>query len=297
MLKEYARYSAMCFVLILFGTFQVALAQEDKEVDEKKDARISLAYTNTNNNSPTLTVTIKSRENRVYVGVKDVKVNFYYHEISDEGRLGFSTTNENGESIYEISNDFYLSLDSTNYFSFFATIDDDPIINDNEAEVAITRSKIDLSLEEIDSVKTIKLSISAPDENDELIPAEGIEASIYVKRLFGLLPIAEYEESDEDGIITVELPDDIPGDTDGNILIYAKVDDDSDYGTLIATRQIDWGIPAEIAAVDQPRELWSPGSNAPLYLVFIVNFLVICIWGVIFYLIYQVFRIKKLGVN
>lgn len=284
------------FVLFILCISSSIFSQTDKSESEKKDARLSLSYINTNNDIHQLKITVKSREDRVYVGVGGVAVNFYWKEANEDNKLGTANTNEQGEAVFTINNALFdQELDVP--WLFLAIIENDPLVNDNETETAIIPSQTELVLEELDSVKTVKFTIAAPDENGEVVPIEGVDCGIFIKRLFGLLPIVEYESTDEEGTITVEIPNDIHGESEGKITIYAKVDDHGDYGTLITYRDINWGIPAAIVSSQKPRELWSPGSNAPLYLVFIVSIVVIMIWSVILHLIYQVFRIRKLGIK
>ena len=101
--------------------------------------------------------------------------------------------------------------------------------------------------------------------------------------------------TDEEGYLHFQFPNDIPGDEQGEVTLVARVSDHDEYGTLEAIKTIDWGVPLEVGSGEQERALWASRSNAPLYLIILVNALILGIWGVIAYVIYQLVRIKNLG--
>ena len=78
-------------------------------------------------------------------------------------------------------------------------------------------------------------------------------------------------------------------------MIVAKIEDHEKFGNLEFSRKINWGIPLQIDPEKNARELWSSRANAPVYLIVIVNSMLIGIWGVIFYILFQAYKIIKLG--
>ena len=127
------------------------------------------------------------------------------------------------------------------------------------------RSQTELSLEIEDSTKFIHFFVGAPDSTGSIVPVEDVEARIYVKRLFGLLPVSEdFETTNEEGILTIQFPDDIPGDENGTLNIIAKVTDHDEFGNLIHSKEINWGVPLKVNDKVMSRELWSPSTSAGL---------------------------------
>ena len=292
-------WSLVFFQILILGLMAQSVdATPDQESNEEKQkARLSLSYVNYNNYGPRLNALVRVRVERSYQGVKGVRVDFYHKEISADNKIGFGMTNDAGEAVLGLPDTFYKALDTTDYFTYYAVIEDDAQVMDNDDEINITRSHIELNLEEIDSVKTITFSVSAPGDTVHLVPVEEVEASIFIERLFGFLPVAEFEYTDSDGQIVTEIGNDIPGDEDGNIVIRAVIEDHEEFGTLIATRKINWGLSKSNENHDAVGELWSNADNAPLYLVILITSLVAAIWGVIFYLIMRILQIRKLGIN
>jgi hypothetical protein len=140
------------------------------------------------------------------------------------------------------------------------------------------------------------VSLQAVNEAGELMPIADAEVHLYVQRMFGLLPLsADPETTDENGEVAVEFPAGIPGDTAGNLVIVAQVEDHELFGNLTFSRRINWGKPLEIDMSKSKRQLWASRANAPLYLIFMINAMLIGIWGVIAYIVYQVFLIRKIG--
>jgi len=287
------------FLLFITCTFVISLLGQESGSDsvERTKARISLKYINYNNYGPRLKTTVKTKVGRSYIGVADVRVDYYYQELNEDNYIGYGQTDNMGEVIFGIPDTFRKALDTTDHYTFFARVKDNIQVLDAVKDVEATRSKFILTAEEEDSVKTIVLSINGPGEEEHLSPAPDVEIGIFVKRLFGNLPIGDVEYTNEEGELSIIFPDDIPGDSSGNLIIYAQIDDHEDFGTLIGTTQKKWGTLPNNHNDSEARELWSVGSNAPLFLVVIVSLLVTIVWGIIVYLLYEVFRIKKIGLN
>lgn len=123
-------------------------------------------------------------------------------------------------------------------------------------------------------------------------PVADVAVKLYVKRLFGLLQIGKDITTDESGIASFEFPSDIPLNSDGKLLVIAKVEEDENYGNLETEIQTKIGIAKEKVIIDK-QERSIAGVNAPIY--FIVASLVVFagIWGAIVYVIFLVFKIKK----
>ena len=280
------------FVLMVFILSAGIMSAQEDETASKKKVRISLDYTNTNNIGARLVATVKSKVDKVYENIPNVKVNFYLDEIKESAWLGETITNSKGEAIFIPPETKHGDIQ----FLYLATIEDDEHYEDNDAEIEVEKSFVELKLEEEDSIRTVYFFVGRPDSIGNITPEEEVEVMIYVKRLFGLLPLMEETEiTDEEGMIALEFPSDIRGDEDGMVSIVAKVDEHETFGRLTAVKKIGWGIPLKPDDKINDRELWSARSNAPMSLIVIINAMLIGIWGVIFYVIFQLFKIKKIG--
>lgn len=151
-------------------------------------------------------------------------------------------------------------------------------------------AKLDISFSEKDSVKTITAKLT---HADNAVP--GIDIHFYAKKSFGLLPLeGDNITTDDNGESTIDFPTDLPGDASGNVVVIAKVEDDEKLGTVEAAKTINWGVPSKPKPL-QSRALWTSGNNAPWPLTITVTSIVVIVWGIIFYMFFQLVRIKKAG--
>jgi len=147
---------------------------------------------------------------------------------------------------------------------------------------------VSLSFSEENDVKTITVNASDPSG----LPIEDLELYFYVKRTFSLLPIGDaFNSTDENGVIEVEFPNDLPGDTEGNIIVVVKIFESDLYNDLSLESTKNWGLPT---ITDDPnvekRSLWAAAANAPISLVVIVSSMIIAVWYIICYIIIKLTR-------
>jgi hypothetical protein len=158
-------------------------------------------------------------------------------------------------------------------------------------------AKINLAFDQKDSVREIKAVITKTDADGKIIPVPKVEVKVYVKRTFSLLPIeGENLKTDESGEATVVFPNDIPGDTVGNLTVIARVEDNDELGELEASKVVKWGVPVIENHIVMRRALWASGANAPIPLVITVCTIIAGVWGIIIYIFVQLIKIKKIGI-
>ncbi len=282
---------SLCFLPGL----SVAQSEPSDSADTgKPETSIELMYNEANNHSKVLTATVKTNVKDTYEAVKGISVNFYQKEVGPENLLGTSSSNDKGVAILVVPED-KLSKTSVDY-TFIAASENDAKFEDNQEEISVSESDFVMTLEQGDSSRQVLIKLQAPDANGTMAPVAEVEVRLYVQRLFGLLALSvDPETTDENGEISVDFPAGIPGDSAGNLIIVAKVEEHEKFGNLEFQRKISWGTPLIIDPNKNRRELWSSRANAPLYLIFIINTMLIGIWGVIAYIVYEVFKIWKLG--
>ncbi|HEX5152967.1 MAG TPA: hypothetical protein VFW07_16065 [Parafilimonas sp.] len=151
-------------------------------------------------------------------------------------------------------------------------------------------AKLDISFGEQDSIRQVTAKLTHADT-----AVTGIDIHFYAKKSFGLLPLeGDNITTDDNGEATVDFPADLPGDASGNVVVIAKVEDDENLGTVEVSKTINWGVPAKPEHM-QTRALWTSGNNAPWPLAITVTSIVVVVWGIIFYMFYQLVRIKRAG--
>ena len=142
--------------------------------------------------------------------------------------------------------------------------------------------------------KTKMIRAKALDQSG--LPIEDLEMYFYVKRTFSLLPIGDFfNATDENGMVEVEFPSDLPADENGNVIIVVKIIESDLYNDLTLKMTKKWGV---LLVLEDPsvekRSLWAAAANAPISLVFVVSSMILVIWYIICYIIFILYKISRI---
>jgi len=281
--------------LFVFLTVALISIHSSFAQEEKASIRISLEYYQTNNGIPILKTLVRTRSGRRYEPVQGVIVNLFLNEETKNGMMGNITTDESGRGEFILPDKFSPAFDTLNQMIFIARVLNDPNYEDKTEELEITKSTLQLELNEVDSVKMVTFKLEYFDESGEKIPMEEVDLKLYVKRMLGNLPVGgDYIMTDENGEAEVEFPNDIPGDENGIITLIGRLENHDELGNMEMTKEINWGIPLPKEQASE-RTLWGPRDKAPLWLLIFPNLILLGIWTVIFYLVIQLYKINKEG--
>lgn len=151
------------------------------------------------------------------------------------------------------------------------------------------QANLKLSFEIKDSVKLCKVTV---DTNNT--PVKDVAVKFFAKRFYSLLPLGQAVSTDEHGVATLNFPTTLPGGANGMIIIIAKIEDNDNFANTQTQDSVKWGT---ILSSDerswQARSLSASREKAPLILIIVSNAIIIGIWGTLFYIVLQLFRIKK----
>ena len=280
---------AMVLCLIVF----LAQAQDKTE---KGAIKIDLAYSQLNDDLPVIKVSAKTKKEKKFLPVDGVEVNLFFGEETSRGFMGRVKTNSHGVGSLPMPARFKAEWDSLSGFKLIGTVTQNELFNDQSTELEISKAKIELSLEDADSVHTIHTKVLAFQENAWVAQPE-IEIKLVVRGLMSDLKATEEETftTDKNGEVSTGFSLSIPGDALGNIIIGAKIDDHETFGSLVSAKTAKWGVPLIPDHSFAKRTLWATRDKTPLWLLIFPNLIIISVWGIIFYLIYLITRIIKLG--
>ena len=285
----------IAIVLCLFTFLSQA---QDKTA--KGAIKIDLTYHQLNNDLPVIKVSAKTKKEKKFQPVAGVVINLFFNAETSQGFMGRVTTNSNGAGSLTMPVRFKDELDSLSTFKFIGTLIQNDSFEDQSTELEISKAKIELTLEDIDSARTIHAIVLAFQDTGWVAQPE-TEIKLVVRRLMSDLSATEEETftTDKNGEASAEFSLNIPGDAQGNIVIGAKIDDHETYGSLVSTKSAKWGVPLDpdnsFAKSFAKRTLWATRDKTPLWLLIFPNLIIVTVWGIIFYLVYQVARIIKLG--
>lgn len=211
---------------------------------KKSRSYLKFNYFKGNDGNKTLVAELKTKVDGKFAPVQNVAVSFFIKTDSVDQLLSIMKTNYQGIARLSISDNLNIKSDTSDIYYYYLQFEGNDTLKSKSVELEIQYVEMDLKLDVIDSVKTITLNVYSLKRNDKKEPLNEVEISFYVQRLFSLLPIGKSEL--ENGTCTLEFPTDLPGDSAGNVLIYAKIEDNDYYGNVEKKSTIDWGIPVTL---------------------------------------------------
>jgi len=140
-----------------------------------------------------------------------------------------------------------------------------------------------------------RVAIQVFQQGDSVLkPVEELDVSLYVERLFSYLPVGDrFNTTDEKGYVEIHMPSDLPGDSKGILKLIIKIEDAETIRDTLIHTEVKWGIPVIYNVSEEKRSLWAARANAPLSLLLLVNSLLLAVWGIIIYICYEMYLIKK----
>ena len=290
MKTELFKFSIIAILIGLF-TNTNSIAQEN----EAKNFKMLYKFSTTKqaDNSRLLEVSFiarhkKDRKNKL--PVFEAEINFY--NVSDEENilLGTVKTDKTGFARLILpENQSYLK-DLDGYINLKAVFEKTDAIKSYKKSVAVKDLILDLSLIEIDSVKTVILKAFTLDSLKTEIPVIEADVIFSVGGMISNMPIEE--ASIEDGQYEFEFPTNIPGDVNGNIDVFVSVEDHDDFGNVIQKKNVNWGTFNKQLKNDS-NTLWS--VVAPIWMYVVLSILLIGVWASFAYTIFNLFKIRKEG--
>lgn len=213
-----------------------------------------------------------------------------FNILGDEQlELGKVTTNMLGKARFTLKDLSSIKPDSTNTYNIEISFDGNDSFKGASKSLSFKNANIDAKLVTIDSINYVTAAL-VNKTTDSIIAGQLLR--VQVQRLFKPLLIEEFNETDENGTILVPIPEGIPG-VDGNIAIEVVLNDSDEFGTIKAIVNAPIGKPIVDESTFDERTMWSPRNKTPLFLLIFPNLLIFGIWGIIIYLITNLFKISK----
>jgi hypothetical protein len=254
--------------------------------------RFGLSTTKQADNSRILEVSYiaahkKDRKDRV--PVFDANINFYNVTADEEILLGTAKTDQEGNAQLIVPSNHKYTIDENGYINFKAAFDGTDGLDYEEADLAVKDVFLELILKEVDSVKTVFFNAYTLDSLQTKIPLDETEIIFSVGGMISKMPIKQ--DYTVDGSFEFEFPENISGDKNGHVDVFASIIDNDEYGNVIQKKNINWGINKNITI--ETNKLWS--DVAPIWMYVVLSILLIGVWANYVYTIKNLFNIKKEG--
>ncbi|WP_457618295.1 hypothetical protein [Lutibacter sp.] len=275
------------FGLLLFSTsFQSLHAQKVK----KEKVRLKAQYIKIMDGEIYLNIKATARVKRKNIKVSNIDLTIYNKVNNKKIKVGETTTNIDGESKFIFKSLNSIKPDSTNTYNLIISFNGDDTFK--KAKKNITFKDVDIRAKLITKDSINYISATLIDANkDSLVSNQSL--TVQVQRLFQPLFIGEeFIITNEDGAILVPIEEGIPG-INGSLTFEVVLNDSDDFGTVKAIVEAPIGVPIVDESTFNQRTMWSPRNKTPLFLLILPNLLIFSIWGLIIYLITNLFKITK----
>lgn len=279
------RLSATIFSLSFSILFSLSLFSQGKSVISPY---IQLQYFKNSDNSRLLKTTLTYSSNRMEIPLQGMEISFF-SEAGGKKLLGKTLTDEAGVAQLTLKETDNLPLNEEGLWSFSTEFKGNDTIEAGSSELAIKDVKLEMTLLEVDSIRTISFKAFTT-ENKKEIPVSGEVVMVYVPRMFSLLPVGE-ASLDENGSAVLEFPPDIPGDKEGNLTIISRFEEHPSFGNVELRETKQWGKPAINSAPVAHRALWT--KTAPRWMIITLSVLLTGVWGHYLFAVISLIRIKR----
>lgn len=261
---------------------------EEKQTPELLSPSLQLVAVQKSDNSIDLKATLKAKQKGQSYKLYRLKVSFYAVAGASETKLGQAITNGEGKAIINVKADT-LKGDADGKLQFKAAFEGNNGMDAAEESVSFKKARLELTPVKEDSLLSVKIKFTDLSAAAEM-PVKDVVIGIYVKRLFLPLKVGE-GTTDENGEATIEFPTGLPGDSKGNLVLLAKLDENETYGNLEASATENWGVPVSEKITEQPRSLWS--NHPPVWMLLTFTILMVAVWGHYIVIAYQLFRLRR----
>jgi len=255
---------------------------------------LNLGYYNDNNQMQYLKAATKTKVNGKFKFVGGVPVSFYISSEGPANLIGKAITNEKGQAsllILPIAKDEW---NKSSRQTFLAVSDSSRLFDAVKTSVDLSKSRI-----KIDTAEDKKIVATLLELKDSLwVPVKGVDMKLAVKRLGGDLNVNETPTytTDSLGMVNADFKLlNLPGDSLGNLILIAKVEDNDVYGNLTTEKTVPWGTVARYQAPFNERSLFARRGWSPLWLEWMAYSIIIAVWFVLLYLFIQIRKIIRLG--
>jgi hypothetical protein len=284
-------------ISFLLAAFIISSAANTQDSTAKQPL-LDVNYFSYNNNIPYVQLMARLKQGRKFEPVKGVILKVYLDSVSASLLMtDKAVTDESGKADAAIPPSLQKEWNASAKHKFIAEASGVKEFEGKSAEREITKSRLLIDTATGSETKNITATFTAL-ENGEWTPVKDAEVKIVIKRMGGNLTVGDEPTytTDSTGTVTAEFKrDSIPGDANGNIVLIAQVEDNDNYGNLSIEKAAKWGAPLAYHNTFNERSLFATRDKTPIWLLFMAYFIIGIVWGTLIYLVFQIFKIKKLG--
>jgi hypothetical protein len=290
-MKSYTRATFFIFLVSLACSQNPLFGQEKKDTVREITPNLSLVYMSNSNDTVILTANIYVKRETGNFSLENAGIGFSMSDGKEIKNLGIVKTGYDGTAIFKVPVKSGLLIDKEGKTTFTANFpgkgDYTPALSSVTAKLA----QIFLTFTKEDSIHTIHVKVVQTGENNEIKPVTGETVIICVPRMLSDLKIGEIT-LDENGKGSIEYTGGLVGDSLGNLVVVAKIEENDNFGNVRGQSTVSWGIPKQYFLAERPaRELWSP--IAPVWMIITLIIMLAGVWGHYVFAVVQLVMIKR----
>ena len=278
--------------IVLLLVFLLTLVMAGEAIAQKKTrTRLKVYYEKLSNNDKQISLELIQGSGKRMASVPNAEIRLTTYNLEDEIDIAAIFTDVDGKGILIIEANYKFPLDAQGYAIINAAYGGNDSLRAASKEINFIDLNLDISFEVIDSVNNIIVAAFELDSLGEKKPVEGIDLNIGVQRLYSILYL-EKVETEGDGRGMMEFPNDLPGDSVGNINVIVKIVDNDNYGSITKSAKIDWGTKVDYSIPKNGRSLF--GDQAPMWMIIAVFVILAGAWFHFILAITKVLKMRRL---
>ena len=282
------------WILCLFLGAQTPGVAQDSEAD---NYRMMFGFTTTKmaDQSRKLAVDFQARnrkDKKDKIAVVAAPVEFYSVSEEDEILLGTASTDNEGIATLIVAPGQKYLADEEGNMTLVARFEGTDALDPEEEELVVKDLHLEMDLVVEDSIPMAYVYAYTMDSLGEKVPVEELDFILSVEGMLSKLPLEEAFL--EAGEYSFEMPTDIPGDPEGNIVVCAVVEDHEEFMNVTMKKSVNWGTYKQVN-VEEKNKLWT--DAAPVWMYIVLTILLVGVWANYVYTVINLMRIRKLGKN
>jgi hypothetical protein len=283
--------SFLLFLVYMICNHNLSFGQDNNDSITEVTPNLSLVYLSNSNDTIILTANISVRRETGTFGLENAEIGFSLSNGKDIKKLGIARTGYDGVAIFKVPVKSGLLKDKDGKTTYTAEFSGNNKYPPATASLTVKYAQIQVTFSKEDSIHTIHVRVLQTEANNELKPLPNETVTVYVPRMLSDLKIGEIT-LDENGTGSVEYKGGLVGDSLGNLLVIAKIEENDNYGNVRGQSNISWGIPKQYYLAERPaRELWTP--IAPIWMIITLIIMLAGVWGHYIYAVVQLVIIKR----
>ena len=284
----------LILLLVVFGFFFHAnsIAQEDVDMSEYR-VRFGFTCTKQPDQSRVFKTEFTAshrKDRRNKIPIYGAEIQFMNFLDDQEVELGKASTTEEGIAAITLPSDHEYLADNEGFMNFRAYFKGGDALDEESEELRIQDLHLKLDLVEVDSVQTVKVNAFTIDSLGVEAPVDDAYVILSVRGM--LSNMVFNEDFITDGELEIEFPKGLPGNQEGIITVFAKIEDDDNFGNVVQEQTVGWGIP-KAERTEESNTLWS--DVAPFWMYIVLTILLVGVWANFAYTIVNLIKIKKEG--